>query len=103
MLYRWTLKPGREAQFVEAWSQVTAALLERGSLGSRLHQGPDGLWVGYAQWPDALARERAFAAPAGTSAHTPAFARMREAIAESFDEIELAPVADYLVLPRAAG
>ena len=42
-LYRWKLKPGKEEQFREAWSQVTIAIREQsGSLGSRLHRSEDG-------------------------------------------------------------
>lgn len=95
VIYRWRLKDGMEAQFIEAWSQITRLLREqRGSLGSRLHQGPDGIWYGYAQWPSAAARAAAFATPVDADAG----ARMRAAIAESLEEIPLAPVADFLVL-----
>jgi hypothetical protein len=98
VLYRWTLKSGMDEQFVESWSEVTEALRRRGSLGARLHKGPDGVWFSYAQWPDAQARDRAFAIPLGT----PAVARLREAIAETLPEIVLEPVADWLVLPPDA-
>lgn len=97
VLYRWRLHEGRDEQFTRAWSRITELLREeRGSLGSRLHRGPDGLWYGYAQWPSAGAREAAFAGPA-----VDAEARrvMQESIAESLPEIVLEPVADYLVLP----
>lgn len=98
VMYRWRLHPGMEASFVESWSRVTELLRKcAGSLGSRLHRGDDGIWYGYAQWPSAEARERAF-----SQALDPvASARMRTAIAESFPEILLEPVADYLVLPNA--
>lgn len=96
VIYRWRLKAGMEAQFVEAWSHITRLLREqRGSLGSRLHRGPDGIWVGYAQWPTAAMRSAAFATPVDAVAA----ARMRDAIAESLEEIPLSPVADFLVLP----
>lgn len=97
VIYRWRLKAGMEAQFVEAWSEITRLLREqRGSLGSRLHQGPDGIWVGYAQWPNAAARAAAFATPVDADAS----ARMRDAIAESLEEIPLTPVADFLALQK---
>lgn len=100
MLYRWRLHPGSEAAFVEAWSRITELLRERaGSLGSRLHRGSDGIWYGYAQWPNAEMRQRAFTQPLDPVAA----AQMRTAIAESLPEILLAPVADYLILPAAAG
>lgn len=96
VLYRWKLKAGMENQFVESWSQVTALLRELGSLGSRLHKGPEGLWYGYAQWPSATARQKAFEKPR----HSPWFTKMSEAVAESLPEIVLEPVSDYLVLPQ---
>ena len=97
VLYRWRLHPGLETSFINAWSRVTAALREHcGSLGSRLHRGSDGLWYGYAQWPDAATRQQAFAGAVDSAAH----AQMRAAIAEDFPEVVLSPVADFLVLPN---
>ena len=98
VVYRWRLHPGTEAAFTQAWCRVTGLLRARGSLGSRLHRGADGIWYGYAQWPSAQAREDAFAPGSVDEAAT---AQMRSAIAERFPEIILEPVADYLVpLPR---
>lgn len=94
VLYRWRLYPGAEDAFVQAWSRMTGLLRQRGSLGSRLHRGSDGLWYGYAQWPSAKAREDVFALGSLDEA---ASAQMRSAIAERFPEIVLDPVADYLV------
>jgi hypothetical protein len=97
-MYRWRLHPGMESSFVESWSRVTELLRRRaGSLGSRLHRGNDGIWYGYAQWPSAEARQRAFAQALDPAAA----AQMRAAIAESLPEILLEPVADYLVLAHA--
>ena len=98
VIYRWRLHEGAEAAFIEAWSRISERLrAERGSLGSRLHRAPDGVWYSYAQWPSAEARERAFAAgPVDAQAS----ARMREAIAETLPEIVLEPVSDCMVLPR---
>ena len=99
VLYRWKLHPGSDASFVDAWSRVTAILLERGgSLGSRLHRGSDGIWYGYAQWPNAQARELAFAQPPDPAAS----AQMRAAVAESLPEVLLEPISDFLVLPIAS-
>ena len=99
VLYRWRLRPGSEVSFTEAWSHITESLRSQsGSLGSRLHRGSDVLWYGYAQWPDDGVRQRAFA----QSVDPEASAQMRAAIAESFPEIQLTPVADFLVLPRAS-
>ena len=97
VIYRWRLREGTEEAFVDAWSRISERLrAERGSLGSRLHRGPDGVWYSYAQWPSAEARERAFAAGA---VDPDASARMREAIAEALPEIVLQPVYDCMVLP----
>jgi len=101
VLYRWRIHPHREAQFVSAWSRLSARLRdERGSLGSRLHRGADGLWYSYAQWPSAAARQQAFAlAPVDPDASE----QMQDAIEESFPELVLSPVADFLAaLPDAA-
>lgn len=101
VLYRWRLHPGREAAFIQGWSRLTELLRERGSLGSRLHRGADGLWYGYAQWPSSRVRAEAFAlGPLDPAAD----AQIKSAIAERFPELALDPVADYLVpLDRAQG
>ena len=96
VIYRWILKAGMEDQFVESWSQITVLFRDRGSLGSRLHRASDDLWYGYAQWPTAADRQRAFAMPL----ESPWIARMHAAISETLPEIILEPVSDYLVLPK---
>ncbi|MFT3955699.1 MAG: gamma-glutamylcyclotransferase [Piscinibacter sp.] len=95
VLYRWRLQPGAEDSFVAAWTRISALLRsQRGSLGSRLHRGPDGWWYSYAQWPSAEARARAFdAAPVDAEAS----ARMQAAIVESLPELVLEPVADLML------
>jgi len=94
VLYRWRLHAGKEADFIAGWTRASERLRERGSLGSRLHRGSDGLWYSYAQWPDVATRERAFAVPVADDAMD---MRMRAAIAERLPDVELAPVADHLV------
>jgi hypothetical protein len=95
VLYRWRLRPGMEASFIEAWTTVSQELRLRGSLGSRLHRGPDDVWYSYAQWPSAAARAHAFTlAPRDPVAR----AAMHGAIAESLPEIVLESVSDLLVL-----
>ncbi|MFZ4713847.1 MAG: antibiotic biosynthesis monooxygenase [Bacteriovoracaceae bacterium] len=97
-LYRWKLIPEKEDQFIEAWSYVTEQLREKcGSLGSRLHRGDDGLWYGYAQWPSAEQREKADLKHAEI---LEARRLMKDAIAESFQEIVLTPVSDFLIHPK---
>lgn len=94
VLYRWRLHAGAEDAFVEAWSRMTVLLRFRGSLGSRLHRGDDGLWYGYAQWPNAKVREEAFA---DGSPDEETSAQIKASIAERFPEIVLYPVSDHLV------
>jgi heme-degrading monooxygenase HmoA len=94
ILYRWRIKPEKETQFIEAWSEISAFYREVfGSLGSRLHRGSDGIFYSYAQWKSAEDRASAFA----NSPKTEAGARMREAIEESFAEVELEVLSDYLI------
>jgi heme-degrading monooxygenase HmoA len=94
VLYRWKLKPGHEAAFVAAWSRVTSLLKkDRHSLGARLHEGNDGLWYSYAQWPSAEAREAAFAQG---SVDPVASQLMQDAIAEKLEEIQLTEKGSYL-------
>lgn len=93
-LYRWRLHPGSEEVFVRAWSRVTRLLRAgRGSLGSRLHRGPDGLWYSHTQWPSAEAKAAGLAQP---SVDPEAWRQLRECIAESLPELILEPVADFL-------
>lgn len=98
-LYRWRLHPGSEESFVQAWSRVTRLLLtERGSLGSRLHRGPDDIWYSYTQWPSAAAKAEGLARP---SVDQDAWQQLRAAIAESLPELILEPVSDFLApLPQ---
>lgn len=97
VLYRWRLVPGREDRCAEAWATVTCALVARGSLGSRLHRGDDGLWYASAQWPDAEARRAAFAQPSADDDEIgAASAAMEDAVAEFFEPVLLTPVDDHL-------
>lgn len=94
IVYRWRVKPEKEQQFIESWAEITAYYRENcDSLGSRLHRGNDGLFYAYAQWKSAEDREKAFANPLNSKA----VEKMREAIAESFPELILENIADYLV------
>lgn len=94
VLYRWRLRPGSEAAFIEAWSGITKQLVRSAdSLGSRLHRGSDELWYGYAQWPNQETRRKAFEQHLDPELS----ARMRSAVIESLPEVMLECVADYLV------
>ena len=53
VLYEWRARPGKEAQFEEAWRRGTLAITRTyGSYGSRLGRTADGRYVGAAEWPD---------------------------------------------------
>ena len=72
----------------------------QGSLGSRLHRGPDGIWYSYAQWPSAEARDRAFSlGPVDPEARK----QMAEHIAEELPALILESVSDFMVLPSGYG
>jgi hypothetical protein len=92
-LYRWKIVAGKEKSFEDAWSILTKKLLEKGSLGSRLHLGSDGLFYGYAQWPSREARENV----RFDSEMERARSIMKNATIETLTEIVLDPVADFLV------
>jgi hypothetical protein len=99
VLYRWRLRPGHEERFKLAWSIVTRTLVERGSLGSRLHVGNDGLWYSYAQWPSAEARTSAFEQALGVEEAEQA---MDDAVLERFPEIVLTSAVDHLLSSPSA-
>ncbi|MCW2776423.1 MAG: Antibiotic biosynthesis monooxygenase [Frankiales bacterium] len=93
-VYRWRLRPGSEAQFVEGWERVTRAVhAQCGSYGSRLHRCTDGTWLAYARWPDAATRD--------ACEHDEHEGRqmMREAVLEEFDDVLGEVVSDLLAEP----
>jgi quinol monooxygenase YgiN len=99
VIYRWSLHPGKEEQFRQAWERATELYIRsHGALGSRLHQSEDGTWVAYAQWPSRAAWEQAHALG---SPDAEAARQMRDAEADVFPPLLLTPVADHL-LPGAA-
>lgn len=98
ILYRWRIKPEKERQFIESWSEVTAYYRENfDSLGSRLHRGEDGIFYSYAQWHSPEQRDKAFA----EVPKLPAREKMSEAVEESLPEIQMEIIADYLILPES--
>lgn len=94
VLYRWRIKPEKEVQFIESWSEITAYYRENfDSLGSRLHRGNDRIFYAYAQWKSEEDREKAFE-------NAPKFeagGKMREAIEERLEPIILETLSDYLI------
>ena len=98
VLYRWRLHAGAEDAFVQGWSRITELLRLRGSLGSRLHRGSDGLWYSYAQWPSAEVRRDIFALG---SLDEEASHRMKAAKTEA-ESTKLWAQADHAVMDAAA-
>ena len=99
VLYRWRIKPGKEQQFIDAWSMVTAYYRENwDSLGSRLHRGDDGIFYSYAQWKSVEQRQEAFSKRPNLAASD----KMHEAVDETFPEIVLEKLSDFLILPHQA-
>ncbi|RYZ88853.1 MAG: hypothetical protein EOP04_08360 [Proteobacteria bacterium] len=96
-VYRWQLKEGMEQSFQEGWSYITHGLRQHcGSYGSRLHKGNDGLYYGYAQWPDRETRSSAAFHDENTDN---ARALMMKAVEVELPEIELDILSDYLTHP----
>jgi len=93
-LYRWKVKEGHERDFLEGWHRITEGIYQRsGSLGSRLHQAEDGLWVAYAQWPDRETYDAARSIPV-VDAETRA--TFRESIEEALPDIYMNVTDDLL-------
>lgn len=99
VIYRWRLDPAQVEAFAAAWAALTRLVArDAGGRGSRLHEGPDGLHLAYAQWPDRAAWERAQAGEAGLDeeAAAPHRAAMHAAVLESLPAIPLAVLDDLL-------
>lgn len=93
VLYRWRVDPSKEDIFIENWATVTRHYREHwGSLGSRLHRGSDGIFYGYAKWPDDETREKAFLDESVELSRR----HMKDAITETFPPTLLEVVADLL-------
>jgi hypothetical protein len=100
--YRWTIIPGREAEFEDGWRAGTQAIArEFNGWGSRLHRGEDGKFYAYAQWPDRATWEKAMESRMYHS-DDEARAKYRNAIAENGFETLFAGevIADLLELKR---
>jgi len=97
VMYRWRIKPKLEKQFIESWSEITGYYVKNcGSLGSRLHRGNDGFFYAYAQWELIEHREQAFQNIPNHIVRE----KMHEAIEESFPEIQLEILSDFLIFPE---
>ena len=95
VLYRWRVALTAEADFVAAWKRLTELIREhQGGRGSRLHRGHDGLYYGYAQWPDQTTWEAQSRLPDEAA---PLLDVIKSAIVERFEPILLDPIGDLLV------
>lgn len=93
-LYRWKIKLGKEQQFEKNWSVVTEAIRnECGSYGSRLHLAENGEYVGYAQWPDIITREKCELSNSSKEARQ----QMRDAIDFTYPDQKLEIKSDFLI------
>lgn len=53
VVYSFKVKEGKQDEFIQNWKKLTALIYENaGSLGSRLHQVDQCLFMAYALWPD---------------------------------------------------
>lgn len=93
--FEWAVRPGREEEFVRAWNEGTALLLEEGSLGSALFRGVDGRFNALARWPDRETRDAAFA----RTADHPAFATLRDCVSETLRRDDTDEVSNLWRLP----
>ncbi len=53
VIYSFTIKPGHETSFIEAWKEMTLLIQHHeGGLGSRLHKQSELKYIACTQWPD---------------------------------------------------
>ena len=51
-LYQWQLKPGKEQQFIEAWTRLTTRLQNTApQVSAKLLKTLQGEWVALIEWP----------------------------------------------------
>ncbi len=93
VIYRYRVNPDKAQDFVAAWSRLAEVNREHyGTLGSRLHQGDDGIYYAYSRWPTRAAFDASEERPAQTAAR----ALMSSAITERLSAIHMDILADYL-------
>ena len=98
VLYRWRLKPGRDAEFREAWAEGTRRIHETcGSHGAALNQDEDGLYWSYALWPSEDVRKACFKENDWFSQDC--FVTMQDCIEERFEEVRLEVTNHELAAP----
>ena len=92
VVYRWRVKPGKEAVFCDVWRRRTEKIhAVSGSYGARLHRQPDGAYFSIALWPSREAWESNVPLPDDEED-----ARLfRESVAETLPPITGDVVDDY--------
>ena len=102
VIYRFSVRPDREAQFRHHWLAVTKWYYRNaGSLGSRLHRADTGEHIGYAQWPARPVWERQ---GAGSDAELQSHRQAMRACCESIEVVyELETMDDLLQQDLADG
>ena len=101
VIYRFSVKPDREAQFRRHWLAVTRWYYRNaGSLGSRLHRADTGEHIGYAQWPARPVWERQ---GAGSDAELQAHRQAMRACCESIEVVYELETTDDLLQQDLAG
>ncbi|MGD2133418.1 MAG: antibiotic biosynthesis monooxygenase [Maricaulaceae bacterium] len=94
VLYRFDIKPDKEADFVAAWARLTDVIRqEHGTFGSRLHRSADGTYLAYARWPSREAFDLAEEKPVKSAAR----ALMASTISHRYPPEHLEIVEDRLV------
>lgn len=92
-VYRWKIKPGREAEFEEAWSDVTRQIRAHcKSGGAELFKAPDGSFVSHARWPSPESRDTCFGDPSWMQGN--ASQVMKDCTLERFPETSLTGLRD---------
>jgi len=93
-IYEFDVKDGMENQFVEAWLSVTREIYKQcGSYGSRLQKDKNGIYIGYAQWPDRETWTKDWSPDPQVSGER---ANMRACLNSVLTVYEAEVVADYL-------
>ena len=101
VIYRFTVKPDREARFRRHWLAVTKWYYRNaGSLGSRLHRADTGEHIGYAQWPGRQVWERQ---SVGSDAELQAHRQAMRACCESIEVVYELETTDDLFQQDVAG
>ena len=101
VIYRFTVREGRDAEFREVWHGLTQLIHEhQGSLGSRLHTTEtSNVYMAYAQWPS----RDLWAAPPPLPEPGKALKDRLKACTSGIEVLDELEVADDLLEPARPG